>query len=247
MRNRRPDLQLIQGTGDRLITVITEDAFSDRGMTRVSALLFLDGLVALFQLSKGTGAILRALTKLNFVPVLIDSSIGSVASSFQGDNSELITAVAYFHTALSLLLRICQNAEGTQLVLNSGFFVGITESRLFSTDPDIGLDIDNPVALREFYRLLSSMLRVVTAVVIARGPGNATVLQQAKAFLQENRFSMQAVFKRTSAVQKTAGPPEKEALEVADEFSKLLLVTGFLDVRHFPQLSIQDEIPRASN
>ena len=66
--------------------------------------------------------------------------------------------------------------------------------------------------------------------MIARGASNTTVLQHAKTFLQENRFSMQAVFKRTSALQKTAGPPEKEAMQVADEFSKLLLVTGFLDV-----------------
>ena len=228
--NARQLLLLVQNTGERLITVITEDAFSGRGVTRVSALLFLDALMALFQISQVTSAILRALTKLNFVPVLIDQSIGSVTSSFQGSNEELITTVAYFHTALSLLLRICQTADGTQLVLNSGFFVAVADSRLFSTDPDIGLDIDNPVALREFYRLLSAVLRVVTAAVIARGSGNATVLQQAKSFLQQNRFSMQAVFKRTSAVQKTAGPPEREAMEVADEFSKLLLVTGFLEV-----------------
>ena len=233
--NARQVLQLIQSSGDRLITVITEDAFSGRGMTRVSSLLFLDALVALFQMSNHTSAILRGLTKLNFIPVLIDQSIGSIASSFQGDNGELLTAVAYFHTAMSLLLRICQTADGTQLVLNSGFFAATADSKLFSTDPDIGLDIDNPVALREFYKLLSAVLRVVTASVIARGPGNATVLQQAKNFLQQNRFSMQAVFKRTSEVKKTAGPPEKEAFDVADEFSKLLLVTGFLEVSSLHQ------------
>ncbi|KAK1048027.1 hypothetical protein LTR33_014920 [Friedmanniomyces endolithicus] len=38
-----------------------------------------------------------------------------------------------------------------------------------------------------------------------------------------------AVFKRTSAVQKTSGPPEREALNVAEEFSRLMLVTGFLE------------------
>ena len=232
--NARQLLQQIQNTGDRLISVITEDAFSGRGVTRVSALLFLDALVALFHASKVASSMLRALTKLNFVPVLIDQSVGSVTSSFQGDNKELITTVAYFHTALSLLLRFCQTADGTQLVLTAGFFAAVAESKLFSTDPDIGLDIDNPVALKEFYRLLSAVLRVITAVVVARGPGNATVLQQAKSFLQQNRFSMQAVFKRTSAVQKTAGPPEKEAVEVVDEFSKLLLVTGFLEVSIHP-------------
>ncbi|KAK5122037.1 hypothetical protein LTR85_004283 [Meristemomyces frigidus] len=221
-------LQIAHTAGDPLLTVITEDAFSGRGSTCVSAVLFLDALVAVFQAARVNAAMLKALAKLNFVPVLIDSSIGSVASSFQGAERDLTTTLAYFHTALALLLRICRVADGTQLVLNSGFFAAITDSRLFSTDPDIGLDIDNPIALREFYKLLSAVLRVVTAIVVARGPSNAATLQQAKTFLQQNRFSMQAVFKRTSAVQKTAGPPEMEAMDVATEFSKLMLVTGFL-------------------
>ena len=225
--------QQVQKSGDRLITVITEDAFSGRGITRVSSLLFLDGLLTLAQATKTTPSMLRALTKLNFIPVLIDQSIGSVTASFQTTNDELLTAVAYFHTALSLLLRICATADGTALVLTSGFFVAIAESKLFSTDPDIGLDIDNPLALKEFYRLLSAVLRLVTAVVMARGPSNAHVLQQTQGFLRDNRFSMQAVFKRISAVKKTAGPPESEAVEVADEFERLILVTGFLEVSDF--------------
>lgn len=229
-------LQIAHAAGDRLLTVITEDAFSGRGSTCVSAVLCLDALVALFQATRVNAAMLKALSKLNFVPVLIDSSIGSVASSFQGANEDLITTLAYFHTALALLLRICRVADGTQLVLNSGFFAAITDSRLFSTDPDIGLDIDNPVALREFYKLLSAVLRVITAIVVARGPSNTATLQQAKTFLQQNRFSMQAVFKRTSAVQRTAGPPETEAIDVATEFSKLMLVTGFLEVSNLTLL-----------
>ncbi|KAK1046096.1 hypothetical protein LTS16_006008 [Friedmanniomyces endolithicus] len=222
-------LQLVHHAGDRLLVVSTEDAFSGRGSTRVSAVLFLDAIMALSQAAAVNTAMLKSLSKLNFVPVLIDTSIGSVASSFQSQNDELRTTLAYFHTALSLLLRICSTADGTQLVLNSGFFSAITDSRLFSTDPDIGLDIDNAAALREFYKLLSAILRVVTATVVARGAGNAATVQQAKAFLQQNRFSIMAVFKRTSAVQKTSGPPETEALNVAEEFSRLMLVTGFLE------------------
>ncbi|KAK5118969.1 hypothetical protein LTR62_000180 [Meristemomyces frigidus] len=222
-------LVLVQNAGDRVLSVLAEDAFSGRGSTRVSAVLFLDALVALSQAANLSSGMLRALSKLNFVPVLIDTSIGSVASSFQAQNEELTTTLAYFHTALALLLRICSTADGTQLVLNSGFFSAISDSRLFSTDPDIGLDIDNPVALRQFYRLLSAVLRVVTAVAIARGPGNAATLQLCKSFLLQNRFSIQAVFKRTSSVQRTAGPAENEAQEVAEQFGKLMLVTGFLD------------------
>ncbi|TKA29165.1 hypothetical protein B0A50_03675 [Salinomyces thailandicus] len=222
-------MQLAQTAGDRLLTVITEDAFSGRGSTRVSALLFLDALVAVFQAARVSSSIFRALSKLNFLPVLIDSSIGSVASSFVGPNEDLVTTLAFFHTALALMLRTCRTADGTQVILNSGFFAAVTDSRLFSTDPDIGLDIDNPSALREFYRLLSAVLKVITALVVTRGSNNAATLQQAMTFLQQNRFSMQAVFKRTSALKKTSGPPEKEAEQVADEFARLMLVTGFLE------------------
>ena len=223
-------LHLIQMAGDRTLRVVTEDAFSGRGSTRVSAVLFLDALVSLFQSGRATAAILKSLTKLNFVPVLIDTSIGSVATSFTDDADELAIVVAHFHTALALLLRICRTGDGTQLVLNAGFFAAVNDSRLFSTDPDIGLDIDNPVALKEFYKLLCAVLRVITAIVISCGSANAATLQQAKLFLQQNRFSIMAVFKRTSAVHKTAGPPEQEALDVADEFGKLMLFTGFLEV-----------------
>ncbi|KAF2767687.1 hypothetical protein EJ03DRAFT_344430 [Teratosphaeria nubilosa] len=224
-------LQLVNLAGERLLRVLTEDAFSGRGSTRVSALLFLDSLIGVYQAARNNVSMLKALSKLNFVPVLIDLSVGSVASSFTGDEDELLTTLAYFHTALALLLRICKTADGTQLVLASGLFDAIRDSRLCSTDPDIGLDIDNPVALKQFYNLLSAVLRVIVAVVVSRGPSNAMVLQQAKTFLSENRFSMQAVFKRTSALQKTSGPPEIEAVEVAEEFSKLMLVTGFLECR----------------
>jgi nuclear pore complex protein Nup205 len=225
-------LQLINLSGDRLLRVITEDAFSGRGSARVSAVLFLDVLVSLFQDARVNANMLKSLQKLNFVPVLIDMSIGSVASSFQGESEELMATLSYFHTALALLLRICKTADGTQLVLNSGFFDAIRDSRLFSTDPDIGLDIDNPAALKQFYMLLSAVLRVIISIMICRGPSNAAILEQGKAFLRENRFSMQAVFKRTSAVQKTSGPPEWEAMQVAQEFGKLLLVTGFTEVNH---------------
>ena len=141
--------------------------------------------------------------------------------------------LAYFHTALALLLNLCSTADGTQLILNSGFLTAVSDSQLFSTDPDIGLDVNNPAALREFCRILASVLRVITAAVATKGPGNAATLQQAKAFLTQHRFSVQAVFKRTSRIDKSFVKPEAEATEVADEFAKLMLLTDFLEVSAF--------------
>lgn len=207
-------LQLVQNAGERLLIIVTEDAFSGRGVTRVSALLFLDGLISLFHSQKTTTSMLRALTKLNFLPVLIDTSIGSVATAFKGED-EMVATLAYFHTAVALMLRLCQTPDGTQLVLNSGLFQAVDDSSLFSTDPDIGLDIDNPAALKEFYAILADVLRLVTAAVVSKGP------QPGKAFLQKNRYTVQAIFKQASRGQ---------AIGVADELQRLLLATDFLEV-----------------
>ena len=225
-------LQQVQASGERIIAVLTEDAFSGRGSTRVSALLFLDALVALFQSSKMTSSLLRALTKLNFVPVLLDGSLGAISAAFRADHKDLPTTLSYFHTSLALLLNLCRTTDGSQLILNSGFFASVTESQLFSTDPDVGLDIDNPTALHHFYRLLSSVLRVIVAVVAARGPSNASTVQQAKTFLTQNRFSMQAVFKRASRVShiKGAAQQQEDAEDVAEQFARLIVLTGFLEV-----------------
>ena len=105
-------------------------------------------------------------------------------------------------------------------MLNSGFFAAIEQSRLTTTDPDIGLDVDNPAALDEFYRILADILRVVTAIVVVKGPA-----QHSSKFLQQSRFSMIAVLKRVSQ-----GTGSLEAKAVADEYAKLLLVTDYLEV-----------------
>lgn len=223
-------LHLVRDTGDRVVRVISEDAFSGRGVTRVSALLFLDALLRLFASSKLSSSILRSLTKLNFLPVLIDTSISSISSTFNSTEIDLVMTLSYIHAALAMLLRVAQTQEGVQLILNSSFFSAVEESRLFSTDPDIGLDIDNPSALREFYRLLAAILRVIVAIVTKRGVGDGATLQTAMRFLADNRFSISAVFKRVIRLDETRKVAEPEAFEVASELERLMLVTGFLEV-----------------
>ncbi|KAF2161371.1 hypothetical protein M409DRAFT_69744 [Zasmidium cellare ATCC 36951] len=206
-------LQLVQNAGERLLAVTTEDTFSGRGATCVSALLFLDGLVLLFQGLKANTQMLRGLMKLNFVPVLIDTGIGNVASAFKSDD-ETIATMAFYHTAMALLLRLCNTVDGAQLVINSGLFPAIEESKLFSTDPDIGLDIENPAALEEFYAFLGDVVRLMTATVVQKGAGLA------KSFLQQHHFTVQAILK-----QATRG----QALDAAEELCRLLMASGFLE------------------
>lgn len=211
------------------MAVICEDALFGQGTGRVSAMLLLDAFVQLCRQAKSP-FINRALTKLNFINVIVES-IGTISSEFQTRQGQDLTALlSYVHIGLSLLLRLCQTQDGATLVLNAGLFTAVRDSQLFSTDPDIGLDIDNPKALVQFYRLLASLLQVITSVVLAKGPRNQQTAAQARAFLQENRFCMQAVFKRASKLGKTAGPPEEEVFELVQGFSTLIAASGFLEV-----------------
>ncbi|KAI3475568.1 hypothetical protein L1887_62998 [Cichorium endivia] len=173
-------LQQVQTSGERIISVLTEDAFSGRGSTRVSALLFLDALIALFQSGKAPASLLRALTKLNFVPVLLDGSLSGISGAFRDDHKDLPTTLSYFHTALALLLNLCRTTDGSQLR---------TEQREHSTASK-DLPLAEPV-------------------------------------LHAGNFQ---AGKQSPSDEGRAGTPREDANNVAEEFGKLIILTGFLEV-----------------
>ncbi|QIW94678.1 hypothetical protein AMS68_000196 [Peltaster fructicola] len=228
-KQRQQLVSHIHDTGDRIVRVVAEDAFSGRGVTRISALLFLDTIMKMSGEGGRSSNALRSLSKVNFVPVLIDASIGSVAATFRTTDVEAGSSLAYFHTATALLLRIAQLPDGPQLILRSNFISAVEDSGLFSTDPDIGLDIDNPEALQAFYRLLSAIIRILVAIVVRRGPGDGSVIRIARKFLSDNRMSISSIFKLTSKQSSTRSEDSSDAIDVANELGRLILVTGFLE------------------
>ena len=92
-------------------------------------------------------------------------------------------------------------------------------------------EIDNPEALAKYYRLLLSIVRVITSVVISRGPQNEQTIESAKAFLTENRPLVVSMFKRQARIGgvsfDTAGVDIEDLVEL---FMLLITMTGFLDV-----------------
>lgn len=215
---------------ERTVLIVAEDAFASRGVTRISALLFLDA--TLRANAKVTG-LLRTLQKINFLPVLIDASISNMAVVFRDESTDQTTSLAYFHAAATVLLRIAQISGGAQLILDSGFILAVQDSGLFSTDPDVGLDIDNPAALQHFYKLLAAILRILVAIVVGRGPGDGSTMQIVRKFLSDNRMSMSAVFKLLSRQEKVEPGMQADAREIADELGRLIHITSFLDVSGF--------------
>lgn len=131
--------------------------------------------------------------------------------------------------------------------MNAGLFSAVRGSGLFSVDPDIGvgescyistswdrltpIEIDNPEALAKYYRLLLSIARVLTSVVLSRGAQNEQTIDSAKTFLTENRPLLVATFKRQAKIGGVsfddAGIDIEELVEL---FMLLIVMTKFLDV-----------------
>ena len=92
-------------------------------------------------------------------------------------------------------------------------------------------EIDNPEALSKYYRLLLSIARVITAVVLSRGTQNQQTVESAKVFLTENRPLVVSIFKRQARIGGVsfddAGVDIEELVEL---FMLLITMTGFLDV-----------------
>ena len=92
-------------------------------------------------------------------------------------------------------------------------------------------EMDNPEAMNRYYELLLAIIRIITSVVLSRGPQNEYTIEQARLFLIENRPSMVGVFKRQAKIGGIANDDLTGDLEELVEFYVLLIsLTGFLEV-----------------
>ena len=93
------------------------------------------------------------------------------------------------------------------------------------------IEIDNPEALSKYYRLLLSLTRVITAIVLSRGPQNEQTIDSARDFLVENRALVVSIFKRQARIGGVTFDNEGVDIEDLVELLVLLIaITNFLDV-----------------
>lgn len=226
----RHTLNAIKNCGSHLLEVVCDDAYSGQGTCKVSALLLLNALVAVATRQQSK-YILESFVSLNFVGVLVDN-IKHIPEELRAAAAPQVSALlSYYDASLALLLRISQNRLGAAYVLNAGIFPVIRDSHIFSIDPDIGLEFDDPNALKKYYELMLAVLRVINAAVIARGRQNDQTIFQAREFLKENRHSMVSIFKRS--VNVGAGQyaeAQQDLVDLVDCWTVLVDVTGFLQV-----------------
>lgn len=231
----RHTLNAVRNCGSHLLETICDDAYSGQGTCKVSALLLLNAFVAIatHQQSK---YMLETFVSLNFIGVLVDN-LKHIPEELRAAAAPQVPALlSYYDASLALLLRVCQSRLGAAYVLNAGLFAAIRESQIFAVDPDIGLEFDDAQALKKYYELMLSVLRVINAAVISRGRQNDQTVFQAREFLKENRHSMVAIFKRSVNVGVGVGVSEEaqqDLVDLVDCWTVLVDVTGFLQVsRH---------------
>ena len=94
------------------------------------------------------------------------------------------------------------------------------------------VDIDNPDALRRYYDLLDSVLRVIVSAAFSRGLHNEQMMEQTRAFLAENRQSMVGIFKRFAKIGGGGAADHHNALtNLTKSYMALVAATDFLEVR----------------
>ncbi|KAH7037690.1 nucleoporin Nup186/Nup192/Nup205 [Microdochium trichocladiopsis] len=240
---RRKTAKMIRLFGDKLVTVICDDASSGIPACQASALILLGTLVNLGQ-QEGDAYVVEALNKLNFIGVLVDS-LREVMQEWveisQSGNSEQ----EHYHNAkLALLSQLCQTRDGAKYVLHAGLFRAIEQSGLFGVDPELQVSSTDPLALERHYALLVKVTRVLGAAIISRASHN---LLQGRRFLTEHRMLVMHVLKRSVGIGSGGtGQAERKLAQRIDELAEaLLLIISATEFLEFEAGSLPESKPGA--
>ncbi|KAJ5101855.1 hypothetical protein NUU61_004077 [Penicillium alfredii] len=225
---RHHSQQIIKTAGPGLIETICDDAYTGQEACRASALLLLNCLAILD--SRADCILAGLVSQSNYLTLFLDA-IRTLPLELRGSQgSDTPVLLAYYESLLSLLQQLSQTKSGATYVLKSGLFEAVRESQLFAADPDIGIDIDNPDALRKYYDLLLSVIRVIVSAVFSRGIHNEQIKEQTRVFMAENRPCMVGIFKRFAKIGGSSTPDHHATLcELVKSFMALVAATDFLE------------------
>ncbi|KJF61357.1 nuclear pore complex subunit [Coccidioides immitis RS] len=221
--------QVIKSTGSGLVDTICDDAYSGDEGCRVSALILLN-LLSVLDEQQSSSILVTLISQSNYLSMFL-GVIRAMASEFRNTQAAQTAQLLLFYEALlSLLQQLSQTKMGAIRLLDAGLFQAVKESQIFAADPDIGLDIDNPDALRKYYDLLLSVLRVIVSTVFTRGLHNNQIVEQTRNFLSENRQSMVGIFKRYAKIGGLEGVGTQESLEeLVKSYAALIAAVDFLE------------------
>lgn len=87
-------------------------------------------------------------------------------------------------------------------------------------------------ALRHYYELVLSVIRVLVTAVFMRGLHNKQMVEQARSFLAENRQSIVGIFKRYANIGsvESSNSSGQDLEGLVKSFTALIAATEFLEV-----------------
>jgi len=95
-------------------------------------------------------------------------------------------------------------------------------------------DINDSDAIGKHYELLTSLVRVICAMILSRGSQNVQTLEIGRQFLTENKLSIMAVLKKSAGIGTDLDAVAQSIDELADSYMVLMSITGFIDVSSAP-------------
>ncbi|THC96789.1 hypothetical protein EYZ11_003714 [Aspergillus tanneri] len=166
------------------------------------------------------------------IEAVCDDAYAALDKQEDSTLAELISQSNYLSLFLDAIRTLHVELKNTQ--------ASVRDSQLFAADPDLGIDIDNPEALRKYYDLLHLVLRVIVSAVFSRGLHNEQMMEQTRAFLTENRQSMVGVFKRVGKIGGRGAADHHVALsDVAKSYMALIAATDFLE---FEENEVEEDL-----
>ncbi|KAI9695840.1 MAG: hypothetical protein M1820_008395 [Bogoriella megaspora] len=222
------NLRMVIMAGENLVNVICEDAYAGQSACRISATMLLSALVVLTH-RQDSKYLIESFSRFNFIGMLVDM-IKHIPSDLRaGDMNRVTILVTYYNVALALLLRIAQTRAGAVRVVSAGIFQAIRDSGFFDADPDIGLEMNSPQALKIYFDLMLAIVKIINGLILTNGPQHGQTMYQARQFLKEYRTTVVAVFKKNAKIGGQFSEKEIDFDALVDNFTVMISATGFLE------------------
>lgn len=217
-------LQDLKMGSEVLVEVISKDAIYGQGTNRITSIFLLDSLVRLGDMNK-ENFILDFLMKKTQLLLIIRSlkNINVLLTSPQNDVSidDLLYELTAFKSVTYLLIRIAENRNGAQALIQNKLFQVIEDCSALQLDPDLGLDLvinelsaqnsgllsinvslDNPLILGKdaygisLFELIVPIFQLLAAVLLSMGSANLRVISDVKNLLKKFRKLSVGIMKR---------------------------------------------------
>ncbi|KAJ9634965.1 uncharacterized protein PV06_08660 [Exophiala oligosperma] len=242
---RKNSMDCIRSASQRLIPIICDDAEDGVDACRLNAFNLLALLASLARTEK-SNFIISSFVKANVLEILLES-LKHISTEFQTtEPAHRPYILSIFEARMLLLLQVSRTREGAGALLDAGLMSAVRDSLLFHADPDLGIAIPSPneddsttyttvvdpavSALRTYYVLLSSTLRLLLSTFLSRGAQNEQIQYAARTFLTDYRPNMVGVFKKYAGVNgKVDGTIRPLVAESVQCYTGLVTLCGFVD------------------